>query len=156
MDHVETKMGEYASTINILIDAHDTKEKERETVKAKISDIEDRSRRDNLKIRGVSESIQQSEPRNYVAQVFTSILPDLTELDVTVGGVGHTHIKDYYTASILAQLKGWLNPSLTTLWATLEQQQIPGGNLYDYLVSGLFLPRSSHAIGPTIQASMDA
>lgn len=59
VDHVETKMGEFASTINNLIDAYDTKEEKMEAVKAKIADIEDRSRRNNLKIRGVPKSIQQ-------------------------------------------------------------------------------------------------
>lgn len=35
VDHVETKMGEYATTINDLIDAHDTVEEEQNWIKDK-------------------------------------------------------------------------------------------------------------------------
>lgn len=70
--------------------------------------------------------------------------------------MGHTHIQDYYIASILAQLKGWFTPSQTTLWAALEQHQITGGNLYNDLISSPFLSRSCYTIGATIQTSIEA
>lgn len=98
VDHIETKMGEFATTINDLADAHDMKENEIEAVKAKLSDIEDRSRRNNLKIGGAPESVQQSDLRKYAAQLFASILPDLTELDITVDRIHHlpkpSHLPD--------------------------------------------------------------
>ena len=59
VDHIECKMGEFASTINYLVDAQKENEDEMEGVKAKMADMEDRSRRNNMKIRGIPESIQQ-------------------------------------------------------------------------------------------------
>lgn len=55
MDHIESKMGEFASTINNLVDAQEWDEDEMEGIKAKMADMEDRRRRNNLKIRGVPE-----------------------------------------------------------------------------------------------------
>lgn len=89
IEHIETKMGELATTINNLIAAHDTKEDEMKKINAKIDDIEDRSRRNNLKIRGVPELIKQSDLRKYVTHLFTSILPELTELDIMVDRIHH-------------------------------------------------------------------
>lgn len=67
--------------------------------------------------------------------------------------MGHTNVKDYYIASILAQLKGWFTPFPTTLRAAFEQHHITGGNLYNYLISSSFLPQPCPTIGPTIQAA---
>lgn len=57
---------------------------EMDAIKAKLADIEDRSRRNNKKMRGVPKSVHQSELCKYASQLFMSILPDLTELDITV------------------------------------------------------------------------
>lgn len=57
------RWGEYATTINDLVDAHDMVEKEHMWIKAKLADLEDGSRRNNVKIRGIPESIQSPELR---------------------------------------------------------------------------------------------
>lgn len=59
-------MGEFATTINDLVDSH-----------GKEDEMEE-------EIRGVPESVQQSDLCKYAAQLLTSILPDLTELDITM------------------------------------------------------------------------
>lgn len=41
VDHVETKMGEYATTINDLIDAQDNVVEEQTWIKAKLADLDD-------------------------------------------------------------------------------------------------------------------
>ena len=84
VSHVENKMGEYASTINALVDANESAEDDIDILKAKVAEIEDRSRRNNLKVRGIPESIKQPELRGYMAQLLTSLLPDLSELDFTI------------------------------------------------------------------------
>lgn len=89
VDCIETKMEELATTINDLVNTHDNNENEMDAIKAKFAEIEDRSRRNNLKIRGVPESVQQSELRTYAAQLFQSLLPDLTDLDITVDRIHH-------------------------------------------------------------------
>lgn len=52
-------MGEFASTINDLVDAQEENEDEMEGIRAKMADMEDRSRRNNMKIRGIPETVQQ-------------------------------------------------------------------------------------------------
>lgn len=61
VDHKETKMEEFAITINDLVDAHDPNEEEMDAIKVKLADIEDRSRKMNFKIREAPETVQQSE-----------------------------------------------------------------------------------------------
>lgn len=71
-------MGEFASTINDLVDAQEKGEDDLEGIKAKLADMEDRSRRNNMKIRGIPESVQQGELKAYATALFSDILPDLT------------------------------------------------------------------------------
>lgn len=52
-------------------------------IKAKLADIEDRSRRNNVKIRGIPESVQQQDLCKYVTQLFITVMPDMSALDLT-------------------------------------------------------------------------
>lgn len=65
VDHIEQKMGEFASSHNNLIDAHNDQEDEMENLKTKVADIEDHSRQNNMKLRGVPESIQNAHFNQY-------------------------------------------------------------------------------------------
>lgn len=75
---IETKMAKYATTINDQTDASQKHDDEKDWVKVKLVDIEDRSRRNNLKIRVVPESVQQVDLRKHVQDMFKAILQDLT------------------------------------------------------------------------------
>lgn len=55
--NIEQKLGEVTSSFNDLVDDQNEEAEDIEWMKAKISDLEDRSRRNNLKIRGIPESI---------------------------------------------------------------------------------------------------
>lgn len=48
MDYIENKMDEFEHTINDLVYAHDEKVDEHTWIKAKIADLEDKYRRNNL------------------------------------------------------------------------------------------------------------
>lgn len=84
VSQIENKMGKYATTINDLVDANESNEDELDAIKAKMVDIEDRSRRNNIKIRGIPEYVQQQDLRKYVSQMFNTIMPDMSALDLTV------------------------------------------------------------------------
>lgn len=56
VDHIENKMGEYASVYNELADAHNENDEEIAALKAKLTDLKDRSRKNNVKFRGASET----------------------------------------------------------------------------------------------------
>lgn len=49
-------MGEYASSYNSLVDAHNDQSEEVAWLKAKVTDLEHRSHRNNVKLRGIPES----------------------------------------------------------------------------------------------------
>lgn len=53
-------------------------------LKNKLADVEDRSGRNNIKIRGIPESVLQNDLRQYVQDVISDILPDLSYLDITI------------------------------------------------------------------------
>lgn len=73
-----------AVTFNDLVDANDRRDEEIEVLKIKMADMEDRNKRNNVKIRGIPESVQQHDLRDYVSQLFKALLPDMSELDFTV------------------------------------------------------------------------
>ncbi|XP_063794564.1 uncharacterized protein LOC134949748 [Pseudophryne corroboree] len=50
-------------------------------LRSKVRDLEDRSRRNNVKIRGILESVSNSYLREYVTDLFTKLLPTVTITD---------------------------------------------------------------------------
>lgn len=58
IDRIEKKMSEFASSHNSLIDAHNDQSNDVTWLKAKVADLEHRSKRNNVKIRGVPEAVQ--------------------------------------------------------------------------------------------------
>lgn len=94
--------------MNDLVDAHDEREGENEWIKAKLADMEDRPRRNNLKIRGIPESVQQSDLSLYAATMFKSLLPSLTDLDVTIIRIHRltkpSHLSDQIPRDVLLRL----------------------------------------------------
>lgn len=50
-------MGEFSGAHNSLVDAHNHLEDELSSLAEKLADLEDRNRRNNIKFRGIPESI---------------------------------------------------------------------------------------------------
>lgn len=73
VDHVESKMGQFAVAHNELLDAH------RDTMKAnkfKMTDLEDGSGRNNTKFRVIMKLVLPSNRRCYVQQIISTLLPE--------------------------------------------------------------------------------
>lgn len=66
MHHMEFKMGDFAATHNKLAYAHNECEEEMRLLKAKLVDLEERSHRNNIKFRGIVESVPPADLHNYV------------------------------------------------------------------------------------------
>lgn len=64
-----------------------------------------------------------------------------------VGGMGVPDIQDYYTATLLDQLRFWFTQPNTKPWCSLEQEAIPLGSLQSLL--------HAIAISPNIKIGMD-
>lgn len=72
IDHIERKMGEFVSSHNTLVDAHDDQAEEIARLKAKMADLEDASRRNNLKLRGVPEAMLPAQLQDYARDLHES------------------------------------------------------------------------------------
>lgn len=82
VDHVETKLAEFSTAHNELVDAHNNMEDEIRLLTTKLADIEDRNRRNNIKIRGIPESVSGPELIPYIQQVMTSLLKSSSKQDL--------------------------------------------------------------------------
>lgn len=108
VEHIEQKMGEYAVTINDLVDSHEEREGDTDWLKDKIADIEDRNRRNNLKIRGIPETVQQADLRSYATSLFKSLLPDLSDLEITIDRIHRlpkpTYLSEHIPRDVILRL----------------------------------------------------
>lgn len=72
------------------------------------------------------------------------------------GGVGLVTLKDFYTSSILAQLKTWFPQANSTRWKELERNQTQGNHLYHFLLASQHSSLQTTSLSPTIMASFQA
>ncbi|CAH2311896.1 Hypothetical predicted protein [Pelobates cultripes] len=75
--HVEHRMGEYAEAHNDLADHVQALEKQLTSAELKHYDLEDRSLRQNLRVRGIPESIMQADIPEFLTGFFKSLIPDM-------------------------------------------------------------------------------
>lgn len=84
VDHVEQNMEEYTSSFNTLVNAHTAQGEELAWLKDKVADLEDRSRRNNIKIGDVPEAIPATQLLQYTQILFSTLVPILTAQDLIV------------------------------------------------------------------------
>lgn len=84
VDHIEQRMSDFTSSFNTMVDAHSNHAEEIAWLKNKVADLEDRSRRNNLKIRGIPETIPATQLLPYTQALFSTLLPSLSAHDLIV------------------------------------------------------------------------
>lgn len=84
VDRVENKMGEYAEAHNELVDAHNSPEEEMHALKIKLADLEDCSRRNNGKFRGIDESVPPAELHKCIQQLISDLLPETPKYELVM------------------------------------------------------------------------
>lgn len=82
LSHVETQMGTFQTAHNEVIDTITEQNDDIAWLKAKVVDLEDRSRRNNLKFRGIPESVGTQELTRYIQQLMRSLIPGLSDLEL--------------------------------------------------------------------------
>lgn len=82
--YIENKMEECTVTVNDLVDAYNEQRDDTMWIRSKLADLEDRSRRNNLKIRGIPETIPPAELRTYATKLFSIIAPELSPIELTI------------------------------------------------------------------------
>lgn len=84
VDHIEQYMSDFTSSFNTMVDAHSNHDEEIAWLKNKVADLEDRSRRNNIKIRGIPETIPVTQLQSYTQVLFSTLLPSLSPQDLIV------------------------------------------------------------------------
>lgn len=82
-------MGEFTVAHNDLVDAHYDAEGDIQAMREKLADLEDRSHWNNIKLRGVEESVTPSELRRYVQDFIVAMLPDTPGSEIIVDRAHH-------------------------------------------------------------------
>lgn len=73
----KAEVGEFVCTFNELVDAHSDRREEVKWIKAKLADLEDHSRRSNLKNCGIPESVNSPDLRAYFTKLLSDLLADV-------------------------------------------------------------------------------
>ncbi|CAH2252488.1 Hypothetical predicted protein, partial [Pelobates cultripes] len=76
--HIENKLSEYATAHNDIADHVAALEQKVTQIEARMADVEDRSRRNNLRLRGVSETALPGDLQAYVRGLMRAYIPEIT------------------------------------------------------------------------------
>lgn len=104
-DHIGKKMVKFASSHNSLVDAHNDQSKDLIWLKVKVADSKDRSRRNNIKIRGVPGAIQPAQLQQYARDLKKAFLPSIPESALAVDRIHRlpkpSHLPDNIPRDVL-------------------------------------------------------
>lgn len=104
----EAKMCECTETIKDLADAYDDTKEDHLWIKYKLADLEDWSRRNNVKLWGIPESVMQNELHNYARTLMSTILPNYSEINLTIDRIHFipksAHLADSVPRDVLMRI----------------------------------------------------
>ncbi|OCT55984.1 hypothetical protein XELAEV_18004117mg [Xenopus laevis] len=135
---LENRIVEMTAARNVLVDAHKDLMKENKWIKEKLADGEDRNRRNNVKIRGVSETVSTTELKDYVKNLLHTAFPTLRltrihffhvkEMLLDATREGRKLPEEYKDLSIyqdLSQATPQTRRSFSEITTTLRYKKIP-------------------------------
>ncbi|KAJ1208730.1 hypothetical protein NDU88_004113 [Pleurodeles waltl] len=79
MEKVETRISRLEDDVGSQKLTRDTMEKQLEDTQWKFTDLEDRLRRNSLRVLGIPEGVEGSDPRGFVVALFKEAFPDLNQ-----------------------------------------------------------------------------
>lgn len=96
------KRGIYActSTVNETIEAYDAVKEVQAWMCAKLADLEDRSRRKNVKLRGVPETILPADLPRYAKELMHLVIPEASLRDVIIDRIQRIAKPSHLAASV--------------------------------------------------------
>lgn len=100
VNYVENKMGDFSEAHNELMDAHMDLANELKALCLKVTDLEDRSHRNNMKFRGISELVKPAELRTFLQQLMTKDMPSFTPADVIIDRAHRLHKPPHLPARV--------------------------------------------------------
>lgn len=85
--HIEEKMGEFTSTFNELVDTQNEQEDDLAWIRSRLEDLEDRSRRSNVKIHRIPKSVKSPSLKAYLFKLLQEALPDAPLEELTINSI---------------------------------------------------------------------
>lgn len=98
--HIEHKMDACTTTVNNLIDAYKEQSDNTDWIKVKLADLEDRSRRNNVKLMGVPESVAPTDLQKYARDMIAQLLPDISPIERNIDRIHRIPKPKHLEASI--------------------------------------------------------
>lgn len=98
--NTERGLNECTTTINEVIDSYEAVKEEQSWVCAKLADLEDRSRRNNIKLRGVPESIPPADLPRYAKELMYTIMPEASPREVIIDRIHRIAEPSHLAASV--------------------------------------------------------
>ncbi|CAH2301459.1 Hypothetical predicted protein, partial [Pelobates cultripes] len=77
--HLENKSEELCAAHNEVVDKLKKLSEEKDMLKMKLADLEDRSRRQNVRFRGIPDDVSQDALPAYILSICKSLVPDLPD-----------------------------------------------------------------------------
>lgn len=102
VDRVETSMNKFTMSFSTMVDAHSAHSKDISWLKDKVADMVDRSRQNNIKIRGVPESVTQDQLLQYTQELFSFLVPSPMPMDLIIDSI-HRLLKPSF---LLPEIRG--------------------------------------------------
>lgn len=81
-EHLENQITEVVKVHDEMVDVHEEHAEQISKLQLKVADLEDHSRRNNLKIRGVPKAVKPNDLIPYLQQLFLKTIPNLTPKDL--------------------------------------------------------------------------
>lgn len=100
VDHVENSLTKFTENYNTLVDSHTAQTEDITWIKAKLADLEERSRRNNLKIRGIPELVQSAQIPHFVRDLLLAVIPNFTSTDLTIDRIHQVPKPSFLPAEI--------------------------------------------------------
>lgn len=98
--NTERGLTECTTTINAVIDSYEAVKEEQVWVRAKLADLEDRSRRNNVKLRGIPESILPADLPRYAKELMHTIIPEASLRDIIIDRIHRIAKPSHLAASV--------------------------------------------------------
>lgn len=108
-------------TVNDLVDAHEHTRDEQQWVRAKMADLEDRSRRNNVKICGIPETILPADLNSYARKLISTLLPDLSPMETIIDRIHRLPKPPHLPAAVPRDTRPFLFNAKDMLLATTRR-----------------------------------
>lgn len=107
-EHIEHKMADFTWSHNLLIDSHSALEDEVARSANKVLGLEDRSRRNNIRIRGIPETVIPDSLNQFLTDLLAIILPHVSMQGLIIDHIHRIPKPRHLLPQIPRDLRGFI------------------------------------------------